>query len=240
MGLGRRTFAPGEVLTASNVMNYLMDQSVMNFAGTAARGSAIGTALSEGMVSYMNDTDRLEVYRAIGTASPVWSPVAFQEAGQIVKVVSVTKTDTQTASLTGGSKAALTGLSISHAVSKSTNQVLLLGTVGMMADSTNLLVQGLVFSAGGTTIGVGDSAGSRIRVTAGMQASPSTSTSVTKSLAVNFLYSPAGTASITYTLDVLNVSPNTNTFYINRGVSDTDNQFWGRSISTLTLMEIDA
>ena len=75
MGLGRRTFAPGEVLTASNVMNYLQDQAVMNFAGTAARGSAIGTALSEGMVSYLNDTDRFEVYN--GTA---WAPLAYASA----------------------------------------------------------------------------------------------------------------------------------------------------------------
>jgi hypothetical protein len=78
MGLGRRTFAPGEVLTASNVMNYLQDQAVMNFAGTAARGSAIGTAVAEGMVSYLNDTDSLEVYRAVGTAAPAWTPVAFE------------------------------------------------------------------------------------------------------------------------------------------------------------------
>lgn len=62
MGLGRRTFAPGEVLTASNVMNYLMDQSVMNFAGTAARGSAIGTAVQEGMVTYLNDSNNISIY----------------------------------------------------------------------------------------------------------------------------------------------------------------------------------
>lgn len=62
MGLGRRTFAPGEVLTASNVMNYLQDQVVMNFAGTAARGSAIGTAIQEGMVTYQNDSNTMTVY----------------------------------------------------------------------------------------------------------------------------------------------------------------------------------
>ena len=78
MGLGRRTFAPGEVLTASNVMNYLQDQAVMNFAGTAARGSAIGTAVAEGMVSYLQDTDSLQVYSAVGTASPSWRNVAFE------------------------------------------------------------------------------------------------------------------------------------------------------------------
>ena len=65
-GLGRRTFAPGEVLTATNVMGYLQDQAVMNFAGTAARGSAIGTAVSEGMVSYLSDQDSIELYN--GTA----------------------------------------------------------------------------------------------------------------------------------------------------------------------------
>lgn len=61
-GLGRRTFAAGEVLTAGNVMGYLQDQAVMNFAGTAARGSAIGSAVSEGMVSYLADTNAVEVY----------------------------------------------------------------------------------------------------------------------------------------------------------------------------------
>lgn len=76
-GLGRRTFAPGEVLTASNVMNYLQDQAVMNFADDGARGSALGSAVSEGMVSYLADTDNVEVYRAIGTAAPGWSPLAY-------------------------------------------------------------------------------------------------------------------------------------------------------------------
>ena len=61
-GLGRRTFAPGEVLTASNVMNYLQDQVIQTYAGTAARGSAIGTAVSEGMVSYLADNNFVQVH----------------------------------------------------------------------------------------------------------------------------------------------------------------------------------
>jgi hypothetical protein len=39
-----------------------MDQTVMVFAGTAARSSAIGTALSEGMLTYRSDFNVLEVY----------------------------------------------------------------------------------------------------------------------------------------------------------------------------------
>ena len=59
-GLGRKTFSSGEVLTAANVQGYLMDQAVMVFAGTAARGSAIPTP-SAGMVAYSTATG-LQLY----------------------------------------------------------------------------------------------------------------------------------------------------------------------------------
>lgn len=74
-GLGRRTFQAGEVLTASNVMAYLQDQVVQNYAGTAARGSAIGTAVSEGMVSYLADTNVVQAYD--GSA---WNSLAYASA----------------------------------------------------------------------------------------------------------------------------------------------------------------
>jgi hypothetical protein len=60
-GAGKKTFTAGEVLTASDVNTYLMEQSVMVFGGTAARSSAIPTP-SEGMVSYRSDIDNLELY----------------------------------------------------------------------------------------------------------------------------------------------------------------------------------
>jgi hypothetical protein len=61
-GLGYKVFSAGEVLTAANVNGYLMEQSVMVFAGTAARGSALGTAVAEGMVSYQTDSNTVTVY----------------------------------------------------------------------------------------------------------------------------------------------------------------------------------
>jgi len=64
MGSGFRTFASGEVLTASNVQNYLMDQAVMVFAGTAARASALPSP-EVGMTAYSTATG-LQVYN--GTA----------------------------------------------------------------------------------------------------------------------------------------------------------------------------
>lgn len=60
-GLGRKIFTAGDVLTASDVQNYLMDQSVMVFAGTAARSSAIATP-TDGMVTYNQTNNSLEAY----------------------------------------------------------------------------------------------------------------------------------------------------------------------------------
>jgi hypothetical protein len=43
-----------------------MDQTVMVFASSAARGSALGTAVSDGMVSYLTSTKQTQYYN--GTA----------------------------------------------------------------------------------------------------------------------------------------------------------------------------
>jgi hypothetical protein len=58
--MSRKVFTAGEVLAAADVNSFLMDQTVMSFAGTASRGSAIGSAVV-GMVSYLEDIDSLSV-----------------------------------------------------------------------------------------------------------------------------------------------------------------------------------
>jgi hypothetical protein len=60
-GAGFRTFAVGEVLTAVNVNTFLMQQAVMVFADAAARTTALPTP-SEGMVTYLEDTNAIEKY----------------------------------------------------------------------------------------------------------------------------------------------------------------------------------
>jgi hypothetical protein len=61
MGSGFKTFTQGEVLTASDVNNFLMEQSVMSFPDAGTRGSAIVTP-EEGMLTYLQDTNRYEFY----------------------------------------------------------------------------------------------------------------------------------------------------------------------------------
>jgi hypothetical protein len=89
-GLGRKVFTAGDVLTASDVQNYLMDQTVMNFAGTAARSSAIATPTT-GMTTYNQTTQQLETYNGsdyVGMSG--LQLVKKQTIGTAVSSVSVT------------------------------------------------------------------------------------------------------------------------------------------------------
>jgi hypothetical protein len=60
-GLGKKTFTAGDVLIAGDVNNYLMDQTVMNFASSAARSSAIPVP-TEGMTTYVQDRNQIETF----------------------------------------------------------------------------------------------------------------------------------------------------------------------------------
>jgi len=57
----RKVFTSGEVLSASDVNTFLMNQMIMTFPSAAARGSAIGTA-TQGMLTYLVDTDIFEYW----------------------------------------------------------------------------------------------------------------------------------------------------------------------------------
>jgi len=59
---GYKNFVTGDVLTAAQVNDYLMLQTVMVFANSAARTSALSGVLAEGLVSYLKDTDVVEIY----------------------------------------------------------------------------------------------------------------------------------------------------------------------------------
>lgn len=75
-GAGFRTFAVGEVLTAVNVNTFLMQQTVMVFADASARSTAI-TAPSEGMVSYLADSNSFFFYDGSGWVEIVTDPIAL-------------------------------------------------------------------------------------------------------------------------------------------------------------------
>jgi hypothetical protein len=60
-GAGFKLFQDGNVLLASEVNTFMMQQMIMVFASAAARDSAI-TLPSEGMFAFLKDTDKLTVF----------------------------------------------------------------------------------------------------------------------------------------------------------------------------------
>jgi len=61
-GAGFKDFVDGEILTATQVDTFLMQQAVMVFDDSAARDSALTAVLSEGMVAYLKDVNSVEKY----------------------------------------------------------------------------------------------------------------------------------------------------------------------------------
>lgn len=73
-GSGYRDWAAGNIPTAAQFDTYLQEQTVMVFATTAARDSALTTAKAEGMVTYQLDTNTFTWYS--GSAWSTWGPAS--------------------------------------------------------------------------------------------------------------------------------------------------------------------
>ena len=61
-GAGFKVFQDGNVLLASEVNTFMMDQMIMVFASAAARDAAI-LSPSEGMFAFLKDVDKLTVFK---------------------------------------------------------------------------------------------------------------------------------------------------------------------------------
>jgi hypothetical protein len=218
----RKVFVAGEILTAADVNTNLMDQSVMVFAGSAARGSAIPSP-SEGMVTYRSDDDVVEVYD--GSAYKAVGP------GKILQVVSTAKTDTFSSSST--SMTDITGLSVSITPSSTSSKVLVTFNVNLGTSVNDFRAYQLVRDS--TAIAIGDTAGSRIRSTMGHYLGGDNVAGHIAAHSMTFLDSPNTTSATTYKVQGRTPS---GTFFVNRNSQDTDGASIPRAVSTITVMEV--
>ena len=223
----RKVFVAGEILTAADVNTNLMDQAVQRFADSGARGSAIPSP-TEGMTSYLDDLNRIEVYNGSG-----WNPV-----GTILQVLSTTKTDTFSESVaTGAITGDVTGLTVSITPSSASSKIFVALSVSVSTPAP----QAILYRDGSPTGFIGDSAGSRRRVS---QTSSGTNSSGTNFLDasgfVSFTYldSPATTSEVTYSVRFGHIDSLTTTVFVNRSFTDTDSNRFPRGASSITVMEV--
>lgn len=154
--------------------------------------------------------------------------------GKVLQVVQGTKLDT--ASTTSTSFQA-SGVSVSITPSAATSKILILSQVNVGANPVNAQPYLQLFRAGLVTTFIGDTAGSRPRVTS--QGAPSANNYFMMTLPITFLDSPATTSATTY--EVYFRSSQGSAVYINRSdVDENGANFSPRGASSIIALEIGA
>ena len=99
MPRGFKVWSTGELVTASDFNDYIMEQVIMTFANSSARDSAVSSP-EEGMFCFLKDTNTLQFYD-----SSSW--VSFIGEGDITSIVT-----TATSGLAGGTASGVATLSL--------------------------------------------------------------------------------------------------------------------------------
>jgi len=210
-------------------------QQWVDAAGSSVAVQSTAPTGYEGQL-WLDDTDgsMYVYYTDPGGGASSWIG-AVSRSGGILQVVSTTKTDTYSESLGGAiSTAVVTGLTASI-TPRSTSSKILVKVSGHFSSSGANGFGGFVIRRDSTAIGVADSAGSRSRLTSYGGAYGNEGNDMAN-LAVEFLDSPATTSSITYGISLH--SRQGGTLYVNRSNTDTDTGTIGRTVSTITLIEV--
>ena len=227
----RKVFVANEILTAGAVNTNLMDQAVMVFADAAARTAALGSP-SEGMVSYLEDSDSLELYTTSwGPVSPAITPGDLP-AGSVLQVVSTTKTNSfswGTASFVD-----ITGLSVTITPSSASSKIMVFVNASISGDYWHTTAHQTRLQRDSTSIYISDSGPTTLGSGfGGSQAGSEVNTRQQgTSDALTFLDAPSSTAALTYKLQIRNQST-TNAGFINKTIS---NNLGGAS--SITVMEV--
>jgi len=72
-----RRFVNGEILSASQLNTYLLDQVISTYADATARNTAIGANAQYGQVTYLSTPGTFEIYDGVALA---WIPLLTQRA----------------------------------------------------------------------------------------------------------------------------------------------------------------
>jgi len=151
------------------------------------------------------------------------------KTGNIIQVVSTTKTDTFTTTSTSFTD--VTGLSVAITPSSTSNKILVIMSVDASNTSAPKSVIAGLFR--GSTNLLGSAVSNRKR---GFQLANFGDTNVGESIGFQFLDSPSTTSETTYKIQV---AAQADTAVVNRSGSDADNAGYGyRSASSITVMEV--
>ena len=169
-----------------------------------------------------------------GTGATSFAP------GKVLQVVSTTKTDTYSETISArGTGSNITGLTATITPTSASSKLLVYATLNT-SRAGGYGYANFIIHRDGSSVLVGDSAGSRLPVTVG------DNIGVTNSVAMFNTFSfgqvdASSTSSTTFSLRLENSGSSENkTFYVNRSATDTDANGFTRAISSIMVMEVSA
>jgi hypothetical protein len=162
-------------------------------------------------------------------------------AGNVLQVVSVTKTDTTSfVSSSTNTYVDITGMSVTITPTTTTSRMFVMYTAGVSQNTSATIHIRLLRDS--TSIGQGVASSNRLGDSLVWRPMGNQYNWDIAPLSNSFLDTtrPASTSAITYKLQATLGSSYSGTFYLNRSWDDSDNDYSGRTASTITVMEIAA
>ena len=172
----------------------------------------------------------------LADASVTSAKLASGVGGKVLQVVSTTKTDTFSASLSN-SFADVTGLSVSITPSSASNKILIFASVNHGVDGIRATALKLLRDS--TDISVGTASGNR-PATSTVAIGENYDTNRGENSVIHYLDSPATTSATTYKIQIGILETTANTARVNTSGADGDFTYIARASSTITVMEISA
>jgi len=162
-------------------------------------------------------------------------PDSAMSSGSIIQVVSTTKTDTASIASSGTTIYDVSGLSVDITAAATGNKMLIIAMVSVSCSSSGM---GTLLRKDSTSIFLGDAAADRGRLTTNVENQGNSIDC--KVVPITFLDTAADTNSHTYKISVQETDGGGNTFYINRGTNNTNQDNRARVVSSITVMEVAA
>ena len=235
------TLKVNTVLSADTPTVNVTDGLSVSGVSTLSGGLKVGTAIT------MSDNGNFGITGIMTASSYSGITTTALPAGTVLQIKSVTKTDTASnysSSNTSWRIGGTTGSSFGVAITprSATSKMLIFGTLScsVTGPQYNIGVHVMKYTGSGSAENISgataDAASNRKRVTSVTEMNHSENTQQTAPF--NYLDTAGQTTEIIYSLGLNNPSSTSRTVYINRGVTDTDQIYYPRAVSTITVMEI--
>lgn len=179
----------------------------------------------------MSSILKVDTIQTAAGGTPTAADLGLNVSGSVLQVVNATKTGTQSASLTSGAEADISGLSASITPTSTSSKILIMCHVVGHNDTEGGL--GIKIARDGTMIVQPDSAGTYGDGKTHSANIGVSNTGISADVQCFLVDTPSTTSSTTYQAKMFNYASSTRTIYINRAPVQRHN-----SVSTLILMEI--